>query len=362
MAISLGASNETVHAVQRILVALGYRFLHVRGVDGKLVCISPRQDGVFGPQTQAVLMDFQRDNALLVDGVIGKTTMAALEAAYARRRLEIDSPGTDALDAFDRSGAVSLSATRLPFIRVPADRPPGFEDACEALQLRSDVARAYGRVYNALRAAGAVMIASAGRRALDTPVSAFRSALSFNHLGRAVDLFPYSGMVDTDKDPYVIELPEDGSQALAWRDAVIGDSDPNARAARSLEPPAPWFWRVWARCRDDVDPATVPKQSISSAVTYLDRWGAKRALVEGRFIDLTALFAAEGFKPVSPRPLFFDFDGAMMNANWWRFQYEAGLVPEVSTYGGELLRVYAEATLAGTLPWQYRRAVYGHDW
>jgi peptidoglycan hydrolase-like protein with peptidoglycan-binding domain len=363
MALSLGARNDSVLAVQRILAVLGYRYLRVQqaGAEQRLVCERLALDSVFGPQTEAVLMDFQHDHGLIADGAAGVITMSALETAYTRRRLEVDSPGVDALDAFDRSGAFSQAAARLPFRRVATDRTASFQDAYEAVQLRADAALALEQVCNTLHASGAVLLSSGGRRALDAEFGEGMTATAMNYLGRAFDLFVYAGMVDPEHDPYVVELPAEGRDALAWRDDMVANvataaPDP-AALAKLARTPAPWFWRVWARCEGDV-----AEREVGPVATYLDRRASAQRTVRGRFIDLTALFAQCGFLPVPARPRFFDYDGGIANAQWWHFQYETGLIPGVSTFGGELLKVYSEATLDNTPPWKFRRAVFGNEW
>lgn len=364
MALSLGARNDTVLAVQRILAVLGYRYLRMQesGAEQRLVCERLAVDGVFGPQTEAVVMDFQHDHGLIADGAAGVITMSALETAYTRRRLEVDSPGVDALDAFDRSGAFSQAAARLPFRRVAMDRIAAFPDSYEAVQLRADAALALEQACEALHGSGAVLLSCGGRRALDAEFGEGMTATAMNYLGRAFDLFVYAGMVDPEHDPYVVELPAEGRDALAWRDEMVAclatEMPDAATLAKLARTPAPWFWRVWARCESDA----VAEREIGPVATYLDRRATMQRMVRGRFIDLTALFAQFGFLPVPARPRFFDYDGGIANAQWWHLQYETGLIPGVSTLGGELLKVYSEATLDNTPPWKLRRAVFGNEW
>jgi len=65
--------GDDVRAVQRRLAALGYS----REVGA---------DGLFGPNTRAAVQDFQRAHGLVVDGVVGSQTRAALASAAARPR------------------------------------------------------------------------------------------------------------------------------------------------------------------------------------------------------------------------------------------------------------------------------------
>lgn len=65
--LRLGLSGQDVRSLQDALTRLGY---------------SPGTiDGVFGSRTQAAVITFQRDKALLQDGIVGPVTAAALNRA-----------------------------------------------------------------------------------------------------------------------------------------------------------------------------------------------------------------------------------------------------------------------------------------
>jgi len=112
------------------------------------------------------------------------------------------------------------------------------------------------------------------------------------------------------------------------------------------------YWRVYAR-------AAGGENMEIDAASYNSRQRSRK--IKGRFLDLTALFEAEGFARIRARKSFFT-GGTWLGAEWWHFQYEKGLEPGVSTFGGELLRVYAEETLRPTPPWQYRDRVFKINW
>lgn len=277
-------------------------------------------DGRFGPQTESAVMDFQRSEGLLADGVLGAVTMKALERAYSERTIELSSPGFDAMDG---------TPGRHAFVRVPAD---GYGDGYDRVFLRDDVAEAYRKVYDAVHAAGGLMTSSGGRRSLGATVNSTRSAVSMHYLGRAFDLFIYSGMIDPATDPYVV----------AREDARL--------------------YRVYARCSKDVNPdAILPEEiEVAHAITYRgDR--TRGQVAAGSLLDLTALLETHGFERIKARP-HFETGGALLGAEWWHFQYTRGLLPQVTTYGQELLRVYSRASLEGTGPWLYRDNVYKINW
>lgn len=175
------------------------------------------------------------------------------------------------------------------------------------------------------------MTSSGGIRSLNATVTKSRSAVSFHYLGRALDLFIYSGMVDPMNDPYVIDREDERK------------------------------YRVYARCSKKNNPdALLPqKQTVKGAISYTDRTKGKK--VSDNLLDLTALFDANGFKPIQPRRRFEEGD-SLMGAEWWHFQHTRGLVEGVTTFGYELLKLYSETTLVATPPWRERDRIFGINW
>ena len=159
-----------------------------------------------------------------------------------------------------------------------------------------------------------------------------------HYIGRAIDLFVYSGMNDVDKDPYVIR-PRTADP--------LGNEKPNADR----------YWTVYARC-DTYGPLT-KEYSFTDVTTYRNRKSGVSC--SGKFLNLTELFAKHGFKAIRARQTFLR-GGSWLGAEWWHFQYETGLVKGASTFGGELLKTYPQSTLEGTSPWKFRDRVFGETW
>ena len=318
MLLQIGDRGSAVRSVQEMLNVLGFKTRHTHG--GAMVVEPLTADGIFGPNTETVVYDFQRSEGMLADGIVGPQTMRALEAAYVTRRLELDSPGPDALAA---------GGERFSLERMPAD--PYKDEGYSRVSLRADAAQAYGTVYDAVHAQGGLVTSSGGIRGLGAKVTQNRSATSFHYTGRALDLYIYSGMVDANIDPYVLE----------WN------------GERSFT--------VWARCsQDNLATADLPPETtVKNVSTYNNRHGQEQAT--GHFVNLTALFRDNGFEPIRARKRFFE-GGSMMSAEWWHFQWTEGLVEGHSTFGGELLKLYRKETVEGTPPWQSRNRVYGVDW
>ena len=295
MNISKNHSGENVKTVQEILQQLGYN-------PGPI-------DGKYGEKTERAVIQFQEQNNLYADGIVGPITWRSLHKAL---EIHIEEQVNPLVEN-------DFQADLMDWVRVPADK---YRNGYDRFFLRKDAADAYLRVRARVIDAGGILTSSGGRRSLNAPVGASRSATSFHYTGRALDLFVGSGMENRGRDPFII--------------AADGDR----------------YWRVFARAEGG-EPMEI------EAVIYSSR--KRGRLISGRFIDLTALFAAEGFKRIRARPSFFT-GGSWLGAEWWHFQYENGLEKGVSTFGNELLKVYTENQVCSTPPWQYHSRIFGINW
>ena len=64
--VSYGSRGSAVTELQKLLNKNGYKLT---------------EDGIFGAKTKAAVKDYQKKNKLVVDGIVGKNTWAALTAA-----------------------------------------------------------------------------------------------------------------------------------------------------------------------------------------------------------------------------------------------------------------------------------------
>lgn len=67
-----------LHRATWALLALGDRGPAVRQLQELLGIVGPDADGIFGPRTESVLKDYQKERELTVDGVCGLGTLTAL--------------------------------------------------------------------------------------------------------------------------------------------------------------------------------------------------------------------------------------------------------------------------------------------
>lgn len=266
-------------------------------------------DGIFGDKTEQALIKFQEDHGLYADGIFGMNTRSAL-----RKALEIE---------FDEQTQpypnLDVDQPSMEWVRVPADK---YRDGYDRFFLREDAAEAYLKVREKVLEAGGLITSSGARRSLNANVNASRSATSFHYTGLALDLFVGSGMENTRHNPFI----------------VVSEGDR--------------LWRVFARAEGGTEMEL-------NAITYGAR--KKPKIVTGKFIDITQHFEEEGFKRIRARKSFFT-GGTWLGAEWWHFQYEKALKKGVSTFGGELLKVYTEDQLQSTPPWKSRNKVFGRDW
>lgn len=295
MLVRHGEQGENVKSIQEILTHLGYRLGPI--------------DGIYGDKTESAVVQFQEEHNLYADGIVGPNTWNALHWAHTIIVDEQTHPLTDP----------GTHPELMQWVRVAADK---YGEGFDRFFLREDAATAYMRVRERVIEAGGILTSSGARRDLDAPVGASRSATSFHYTGRALDLFIWSGMVNRERDPFVVT--PDGDR----------------------------YWRVFVR-------ADGGEQVELNAVTYGLRKVGKP--VSGKFLDLTALFEKEGFIRIRARPSFFS-GGSRLGAEWWHFQYVKGLETGITTFGDELLKVYSEEQLIETPPWRFRSRVYGVNW
>jgi len=256
-------------------------------------------DGHFGAKTLAAVLEFQEGADILVDGIVGSVTWAAL--GIAPEPVEVHRVGG-----------------RLGWAQIDCDK---HGEGYDRTSLREDVAKHFTAMRDEAHEEGAVVTSSGGKRVLSSGGGKAQSTKSLHYVGLAHDLFVYSGMVDPETDPYVIV--RDGTR----------------------------HWRVFARCADD--------KGMPMTLDGCVHKTQKTKKVKGHFIDFTALMEKHGFARIGQRAGYPKIYGC---AEWWHFQYTAHLVAGVTTFGSELLKLYTISQVKDSKPWQFRGAIWQQDW
>lgn len=300
MVLKKGSKGTDVKELQVALKELGYNV----GI----------ADGDFGPATQRQVELFQEANELYQDGIVGRGTLAVMNEQLPEQfKFKIDGePDPD--ETF----------VKLPWTKVEADQVAGSK-GYSYFRLRRDAAEAYNALREDVLALGGVITSAGAKRPItDSKRMASRSVKSLHYTGLAFDLALDSGMNNPKKEKFVIE--EVGARG----------------------------WNVWCRTDDE----SVPVCKLEG-YTY----GNTKVIVEGRFFSFTDLAKKHGFEPINARRSFKS-GGSYLGAEWWHFQFEKALTPGVSTFGGELLKVYSLAEVRSKFkPWEEAKgAIWKESW
>ena len=303
MVLKLGSKGEDVKELQLALRELGYNC----GVI----------DGDFGRATRLQVEKFQEDMDLLPDGIVGNSTLKSVnkkldDASASHLKFEIgDFPDPEE------------PSTKMNWVKVDADQVQGSQ-GYNRFYLREDAAEAYNAARQEILSLGGVITSSGAKRPLsDSKKMKSRSIKSLHYTGLAFDLALDSGMNDPNKERYVIEERDDRR------------------------------WNVWCRTENE----DVPVREVA-AYTYFHT----RVTVKDRMFSLTEVFEKHGFKPIRARR-YFIAGGNYLGAEWWHFQYEKALHPGVSTFGGELLKIYSIEKCRKFAPWEeVKSSVWKESW
>lgn len=311
MLLRKGSRGSSVKTLQQQLSFLGFDVGEI--------------DGIFGAQTEDAVEQFQQKNKTYPDGIVGPIT----------RRLIAEEAGEEAPDVPVENDPFE-PGEKLTWVKCPVDKLddiPGYG----VLTLRSDTASAFKKFYAELKKMGGVVTSSGGRRRLTQKSSASRSKKSMHYTGRAFDLALYSGMQNPEKDPFIIT-----------RD------DKNPRK-----------WKVWCRTANPfvaqvhLNGVYVKRSKTKSGKT---RTELHTKSVVCRAIDFTGLAEKHGFKRISARRSFMS-GGKYAGAEWWHFQWEDGLVQGKTSFGEDLLKIYAKEEAQKFQYWdEVKNIKFGEGW
>jgi hypothetical protein len=223
------------------------------------------------------------------------------------------------------------SQPKLSFVKCEADKIPGI-DGYEHLWLRQDAAERYNGLRKETLSLGGVIPTSGGKRSISEKESAGRSVTSLHYTGLAFDLSCNAGFFNPDTDPFVVAAAGNG------------------------------YWEVWLRAKGG--------QEMKVNVFYWDNWNSgvdRTKTVQGKFFNFTKLCAKYGFQPIRPRLSFTRAkDRKYIGCEWWHFQANDLLIPNLSQFGIELLRIdeYSPEMIqkVNDPAWGRKQAIFQIDW
>ena len=299
-------------------------------------CPCGKADGDFGPKTELTVAHFQKDHNLLADGIAGPITLKIFNSLV-KPEFQIE------LEVHEVPNSVAPT-TLIPWVTVGADVVSG-SGGYQTLTLRSDAAEAYRNLATDVHSLGGKITTAGGRRALSSGSSPARSKMSMHYTGLAFDLATDTGMLHPDRDPFLIE--RDGTTR---------------------------YWKVW--CRSSLDEATLTAKCKELGIAggklklnvYKVSWDSNKKMIVKQVpmqicvFSFTELAAKYGWGRIPGKVLFFS-GNSYDSAEWWHFQWTTKLLPHVSKFGEELLKVYSLAQAQKFLYWtEVKNAVFGEGW
>ena len=255
-----------------------------------------------------VVTTFQEKKNLFADGIPGRNTLWALQSPWV------------------------ATLPKQSLIECDADVAPGYEEGLSKTTLRQDAAERFRSLRNEINQAGGLVTSDGGLRQLTADVNQNRSPTSMHYTGLAFDLYTSSGFFKPDRDPFVITRGENT------------------------------FWIVWCR-------ATNGQQKELNAV-YWNNWNSgvdRIKTVSGRFVNFTETCLRHGFHPIGPRtPFTRTHDRDYLSAEWWHFQCNELLIPNLSQFGIELQKIngYTPSFISSRSAdvWNNRRVIFRQNW
>jgi len=255
-----------------------------------------------------IVMEFQDRADILMDGDPDEETLWALQYPWA------------------------LQAPKMLFERCEADLVPDY-DGFDNLTLRSDAAERYRKLRRTVKDLSGVITTAGGKRPLSAQANASRSAKSMHYPGLAFDLSTTSGFFKPEVDPYVITRGDEAN-----------------------------YWIVWCRAHGG--------QDMEFEAVYWKNWNSGvdlKTIVQDKFINFTELCIEHGFYPIKPRQAFLrQQNRKYLSSEWWHFQANDLLIPNLSQFGIELLKIedYTRDYIisANENIWSNRKVIFKKSW
>lgn len=209
--------------------------------------------------------------------------------------------------------ATPNSNGKIPFTEVPTDAYK------KTFLLRKDAAEAYKKIYDEVKKNGGKMIIAGGLRTLDTKAGVGASKKSLHYIGRAFDIAIKFGLQNVKKDPYLVTVDENNR------------------------------WVVWCKTNN----TNFPEIELDAIVWKPNTGGINnREKVKARVFNFTEIAKKYGFSRIRGWPNFYKVGDQYDEAEWWHYQYQAGLVAGGSVYGEEMLLVYPKEVAEKFIYWE----------
>lgn len=293
-------------------------------------------DGIFGKGTQHAVEDFQGDQGLRDDGVVGTGTAKKYNDALKAKGLlqwYVELP-EDAAEPAAPSG-------RLKMVSTTNDKwidEKGKAQGLSRTTLRSDCTVAYRALMAEVHELGGILTTAGGKRPIKLrtgdpkkdKIGSAQSKKSLHYVCLAFDLaLPTIG--NRIEQPYVLQ-----------RDST------NSRK-----------WIVWCQ----TESLDVPE--VTFEATFIKGWKKTKMVTETvtiKAFNFTELAKKHGFERISGRRSFFR-GGGFTGSETWHFSWTKLLVPGVSTFGEELQRIYPLSKCKRFIFWdQAKNAVWQKSW
>jgi hypothetical protein len=205
---------------------------------------------------------------------------------------------------------------------------------------REDAANKFNSLMAEVKEKGGIVTCSAGIREIKMVAGLGQSPTSMHYPGLAFDLNIYAGFFNPDVDTYVItKVP------------TPHPTDPNR-----------FRWNVFCRSEkgEEMELEANYWESEKSGVDLQKK-------ITGKFIDFTAIAIKHGFQPIRPLSCFTRPTNRLyICCEWWHFQANDLLIPKLSQFGMELLKIegYTPEFLQKNNPgvWEARKLVYQQKW
>lgn len=210
----------------------------------------------------------------------------------------------------------------IPWVNIPTEANVGKK----IVNLRTDAAEAYMKIYKEVKKLGGKMLVSGAGRSLERTAGVGASKSSLHYIGRAFDIAISTGLKNPESDPHIVTVDEKNR------------------------------WVVWFRTKnkdipeielDAIKWEAKPTDKEKNAGTGL----SQKKKIKARVFNFTEIAEKHGFSRIRAWDRFYKIGGPYDESEWWHFQFLAGLRAGESIYGEEMLLVYPKEVAEKFIYW-----------